>query len=89
MKLHSMDQKLTQEVKILPLSLRMVKICQEHTWDHFLGLKVKKCRIKCFWGFISDFCRVCPAMTYPTRHSGPALVGIISPYVLHGNNEKI
>lgn len=66
-------------VKTLLLVSRMVKNHQEHTWGHFLDLKVKKCRIKYFWNFISNLSRVYLTMEAPTRHNIPTLMEIIPP----------
>ena len=55
-------------MKTLHVALIIVKNGQELTWGRLLALKVKKYRIKHFWGFISYLNRICPAMGGPTRH---------------------
>ena len=49
--------------KNLTFSLKNGENYQKHTWGRFLAPKVEKCRIKCYWGFIYDLSRVCPAMS--------------------------
>ena len=53
-------------MKTLLLTSRMVENCEENRQDHSLALKVEKCIIKRFCGFICYLMRICPATAGPS-----------------------
>ena len=56
------DQKMDSRIENLTFSIKNGGNSQEDSWVNSLALKVEKCRIKCFWIFISDLSRVCAAI---------------------------